>query len=176
MRNVLLCSARRVSCLLVTVAPVPCWAAVTEAIAPIAPPDSTLVAEAVPASPPGDSGQIVVMGTSARSRADPLLQVNEKSFAAVQVADHLVVAPLSSAYQKVVPSPLRDGVHNVLYNLREPVVIANFLLQHRIGKAGRAFARLAINSTIGVGGLFDIARRKPFRIPFRRNGFANTLG
>jgi len=118
----------------------------------------------------------VVTGAQRRSSADPLETVNEKSYAAVQAADRMVVAPISLAYEKTVPSPLRDGIHNVLYNLREPVVIANFLLQHRIGKAGRSLARLAINSTIGVGGLFDFAKRKPFKIPFHRNGFANTLG
>ena len=131
--------------------------------------DATLPQSVVP--PP-----IVVTARAPGSGTDPLEQVNEKSFAAVQAADRLVVAPLSFAYQKTIPSPLRDGIHNVLYNLREPVVIVNFLLQHRIGKAGRALARLTINSTIGAAGLFDFAKRKPFNLPFRRNGFANTLG
>jgi len=122
------------------------------------------------------SAGILVSAPTPRSTADPIEKVNEKSFALVQSADRAVVAPLTTAYQRTLPAPLRDGVHNVLYNLREPVVITNYVLQHHIGKAGQSLARLAINSTIGIGGLFDIARRKPFHWAYRPNGFANTLG
>ncbi|KUR80255.1 hypothetical protein AQZ49_04080 [Novosphingobium sp. FSW06-99] len=160
----------------VSLAAAPCEA--TETVVPAEQPAPADTGDAATASaqPVDPTTAIVVTGAQRRSSADPLETVNEKSYAAVQAADRLVVAPISLAYEKTVPSPLRDGIHNVLYNLREPVVIANFLLQHRIGKAGRSLARLAINSTIGVGGLFDFAKRKPFKIPFRRNGFANTLG
>ena len=160
----------------VSLAAAPCEA--TETVVPAEQPAPADTGDAATASaqPVDPTTAIVVTGAQRRSSADPLETVNEKSYAAVQAADRMVVAPISLAYEKTVPSPLRDGIHNVLYNLREPVVIANFLLQHRIGKAGRSLARLAINSTIGVGGLFDFAKRKPFKIPFRRNGFANTLG
>lgn len=160
----------------VSLAAAPCEA--TETVVPAEQPAPADTGDAATASaqPVDPTTAIVVTGAQRRSSADPLETVNEKSYAAVQAADRLVVAPISLAYEKTVPSPLRDGIHNVLYNLREPVVIANFLLQHRIGKAGRSLARLAINSTIGVGGLFDFAKRKPFKIPFHRNGFANTLG
>ena len=160
----------------VSLAAAPCEA--TETVVPAEQPAPADTGDAATASaqPVDPTTAIVVTGAQRRSSADPLETVNEKSYAAVQAADRMVVAPISLAYEKTVPSPLRDGIHNVLYNLREPVVIANFLLQHRIGKAGRSLARLAINSTIGVGGLFDFAKRKPFKIPFHRNGFANTLG
>lgn len=160
----------------VSLAAAPCEATETVVPAEQPAPADTGDAAAASAQPVDPTTAIVVTGAQRRSSADPLETVNEKSYAAVQAADRMVVAPISLAYEKTVPSPLRDGIHNVLYNLREPVVIANFLLQHRIGKAGRSLARLAINSTIGVGGLFDFAKRKPFKIPFRRNGFANTLG
>jgi len=168
------------ACMLLLISPEPSVAAPCDTFE-TAVPDENSVTTDVSADPKGsmdaiDQSAIVVTASASRSSTDPLAQVNEKSYAAVQTADRLLVAPIAFAYEKAVPSPLRDGIHNVLYNLREPVVIANFLLQHRIGKAGRALARLAINSTIGVAGVFDIAKRKPFGIPYRRNGFANTLG
>lgn len=125
-------------------------------------------------SPDGGDGTIIVSASA--SRADPAAPLNKASFAAVQTADRIVIGPAAMAYAKVLPAPVRDGVHNVIYNLREPVTIVNCLLQHRVGRAGRALARLTLNTTVGLGGLFDVARRHPFGIPFRFNGFGNTLG
>jgi len=148
---------------------------------PVAPP---VVAEppvvAVPSEPvvaePVGNNDIVVSSQSRKSRADPLSGANAVSFAAVQAVDQAVIEPAAKGYEKILPEPVRDGVHNALYNLREPVIAANFLLQHKVGKAGETLVRLAINSTLGVAGLFDFARRKPFRLPHRANGFGNTLG
>jgi phospholipid-binding lipoprotein MlaA len=67
-------------------------------------------------------------------------------------------------------------VGNALRNLTEPVNFLNYLLQFKIGKAAETLGRFAINSTFGVGGLFDVAKKTPFNLPYRRNGFANTLG
>ena len=80
------------------------------------------------------------------------------------------------AYQKTVPDPVRSGLRNVLGNLREPVVFVNFLLQHKIGKAAETVGRFAVNSTVGVAGLFDVAKSKSINLPRRPNGFADTLG
>src|SRR3546814_4173394 len=52
----------------------------------------------------------------------------------------------------------------------------NFLLQFKIGKAAETLGRFVVNTTFGVGGLVDVAKTKPFNLPYRRNGFANTLG
>ncbi len=50
------------------------------------------------------------------------------------------------------------------------------MLQLKPGKAAETFGRFAINTTLGAAGLVDVAKRKPFNLPYRRNGFANTLG
>ena len=107
---------------------------------------------------------------------DPGKAINQASFAATQAVDSAVIEPLSKGYEAIVPSPVRDGLHNAIYNLREPVIAANFLLQHKIGKTGETLARFVINSTVGLAGIFDMAKRKPFRLRFRDNGFADTLG
>ena len=60
--------------------------------------------------------------------------------------------------------------------LHQPVIFVNFLLQHNIGKAGQTLGRFALNTTVGVAGFIDIARRKPFHLQQLRNGFADTLG
>jgi phospholipid-binding lipoprotein MlaA len=52
----------------------------------------------------------------------------------------------------------------------------NFLLQGKLGKTFETLARLAINSTLGLGGLIDIAAKPGIGLPYRRNGLANTLG
>lgn len=127
----------------------------------------------VPA-PPETGGEAVV---TARSRVgDPLQDFNVASFNVAQDIDRAVLAPTSRAYQKVVPQSVRTGFGNFLKNLREPVVFVNFLLQLKIGKAAETAGRFAINSTIGVAGVMDVAKKKPFYLPGRRNSFANTLG
>lgn len=110
------------------------------------------------------------------SPADPVEQLNEVSFVAVQAVDELLVAPTAHLYHAGFPEPIRDGLHNALDNLDEPIVFLNFVLQLKPGKAIETLGRFAINSTIGVAGLFDMARRRPFNLPRRSNGLADTLG
>lgn len=124
---------------------------------------------------PADEGDIVVVAQTS-DRSDPLETVNAKTFAATQAVDDVFVAPVSRAYEHTVPSPLRSGLRNFLANLHEPVVFANYLLQLKPGKAAETFGRFAINTTIGAAGVFDMATRKPFVLPRRPNGFADTLG
>ena len=56
------------------------------------------------------------------------------------------------------PKPVKTGVKNVLYNLGEPVVMFNHLFQGKRTKARRNLLRFILNSTLGVAGLFDVAR------------------
>ena len=107
---------------------------------------------------------------------DPLEDLNRISYAISQPIDRLILRPLAMTYQAVVPKPARDGARNAIANVTEPIVFINDMLQLRPDRALRTLARLLINSTIGVLGLFDIARRKPFNLAHRSNGFGNTLG
>lgn len=147
-------------------------------IPPPSPAESNISSEADAQAPipAEDEGAIVVTAKPAPPPGDPLEQVNVKSFEAVQAVDKAVVGPVALAYKDAVPSPVRSGLRNVLSNLREPVVFLNFLLQLKPGKAAETLGRFAINSTIGAAGLFDIAEKRPFNLPRRPNGFADTLG
>ena len=139
-----------------------------------APPSAEILAQKAP-TPPVEDGEIVVTGRR-HDKSDPMESVNLESFKVTQAVDTAVIRPVAKTYQRILPAPLRDGIRNVLDNLREPVIILNFLLQHKVGRAFNSLGRLAINSTVGVGGLVDVAKRKPFRIARRPNGFADTLG
>ncbi|MBT2186231.1 MlaA family lipoprotein [Sphingobium nicotianae] len=141
----------------------------------IAPP-----AELVGAAPATDEktadGEVMVV--TARRRhiaADPLESLNVKSFAMVQAVDDAVIGPASKGYERAIPLPARDGLRNFFRNLHEPVVFLNDLIQLKPKKALKTLGRFAINTTVGAAGLFDMARRRPFNLPYRINGFANSL-
>lgn len=128
------------------------------------------------AAPQGDDNAIVVTARLKAPPGDPLVRINEQSFQVMQGVDDALVAPIAMTYKSVLPEPARDGLRNFLRNLTEPVNFVNFLLQFKIGKAVETAGRFAVNSTAGVAGLVDVARRKPINLPYRANGFANTMG
>lgn len=143
-------------------------------------------AEAAPAPPaptalqnvtiPGETSDIVVQARKHDGKKDPFEALNAKSFALTQGVDDAVTRPVALAYKKNLPEPVRDGVRNFLGNVKEPVVFLNFVAQHKIGKAGETLGRFVVNSTVGVAGLFDVAKRQPINLPRRVNGLAYTLG
>lgn len=130
----------------------------------------------VAAKPVDEGDEIVVTGRLRPPREDPAQAINMASFVVVQAIDQAVMRPAALTYEKFIPSPIRDGVRNFLDHLTEPVNAVNYLLQFKIGRMFETIGRFAINSTLGVVGIFDIAKRKPFRLPYRQNGFADTLG
>jgi phospholipid-binding lipoprotein MlaA len=94
----------------------------------------------------------------------------------LQTVDDKLVGPVAMGYEKGVPRPLRMALRNFIRNVREPVVAMAYLLEIKPGKAVETAARFGINSTIGLGGMIDVARSKPFNLPYRQNGLANVLG
>lgn len=122
---------------------------------------------------PGDD--VIVVTGRENSPADPLAELNVQSYKAIQEVDSAVIGPVAKGYEKGVPEPLRSGLRNFLRNLEEPVIAFNYLLQFKPGRAVKSVGRFAINSTVGVAGLVDVAKRKPFNLPYTPNGFANTF-
>lgn len=147
-----------------------------------APPQPTAALAAPPTDPataapdPAPSDDIIVSGSHEAPREDPLEGVNYQSYQAVQAVDVAIVAPVAMGYKHAVPKPVRHGIRNFINNLDEPVVALAFLLQLKPGKAAETIGRFGINSTLGLGGLIDVAKKKPFNLPRRYNGLANTLG
>lgn len=122
-----------------------------------------------------DTNVIVVEGEIGPPQGDPAEALNAATYQVVQAVDEAVVAPVAEAYDKGIPKPIRSGLRNFLRNLGEPINFLNFLLQFKPKSALRSAGRFAINTTVGIGGLFDPATRK-FDIEHRSNGLANTLG
>ena len=71
--------------------------------------------------------------------------------------DEAVLRPVSQAYGQVVPEPIRRGVSNFSSNLNQPGYVVNDILQLNLRDALRNTARFAVNTTIGLGGLIDVA-------------------
>ncbi|MEM7688502.1 MAG: VacJ family lipoprotein [Pseudomonadota bacterium] len=124
----------------------------------------------------GEGSQIVVEGSYGPPENDPVQEINAESYRITQELDDALVEPVAYAYRDGLPGSLRNGLGNVVNNLREPNNALNFLLQGKIGKTFETIGRFMINSTLGLGGLVDIAEKPGINLPFRRNGFANTLG
>ena len=88
---------------------------------------------------------------------DPLEPVNRAVFNANDAIDTAILRPIAEGYRAVVPQFVRDRIRAFIDNLQEPRIFVNNMLQLRINDAGYTFARFYVNSTLGLGGLFDIA-------------------
>jgi phospholipid-binding lipoprotein MlaA len=105
---------------------------------------------------------------------DPWEATNRDVFAFDVWIEHNIARPVNEGYRAVLPAPVRQGVHNVVTNLHAPIVLANDALQGDGDKAASTLGRIVINSTIGLGGLIDVASK--FGIPYHNNDFGITLG
>ena len=105
---------------------------------------------------------------------DPLEPMNRYFFELNKFFDTILLKPVATWYDGVVPEPGRDGVRNFLDNLRSPVILANDLLQGEWERAGTTASRFGINTTVGVLGLFDPAA--DWGMPQHSEDFGQTLG
>jgi phospholipid-binding lipoprotein MlaA len=103
---------------------------------------------------------------------DPWERLNRFTYRFNARFDEAVFLPVSNTYRRV-PSPVRSGVHNFFDNLGEIDSMINYTLQWRLKAGVRSFGRFVINSTLGVGGLFDVAAR--FKLPGTPTGVSTTL-
>lgn len=104
---------------------------------------------------------------------DPLETTNRAIHDFNKSLDRAAVRPTANAYGTVVPGPLRQGIQNFALNLGQPGNVANNILQARLDDAVINTVRFAVNSTVGIGGLFDPATA--IGIPDLRTDFGETL-
>ncbi len=90
--------------------------------------------------------------------ADPIEPVNRAIFVFNDRLYFWLLKPVARGYAFLVPEPVRIGVRNALTNVVMPVRLVNSLLQGKMRGVGRELARFTINTTIGMGGLFDTAK------------------
>jgi phospholipid-binding lipoprotein MlaA len=88
---------------------------------------------------------------------DPWERFNRSAFKFNDALDRAIARPVAKAYVKVTPRFIRTGVSNALSNLNTVPTAINDVLQGKMREAGRDSARFLLNSTLGLGGLFDPA-------------------
>lgn len=88
---------------------------------------------------------------------DPFERLNRSTHGFNVEIDRFVLEPVTDAYTIAVPDPARQTVRRVFANLNSPAVIVNDLLQGELDAFAVAVARFTVNTTIGLGGLFDPA-------------------
>ena len=99
---------------------------------------------------------------------------NRASFKFNQGLDTVVFEPVAKVYRKL-PSPIKKGSGNVVTNLSNLVTIPNNILQGDFSKAGINVVRLALNSTVGILGIFDVASALGFE-QYQKEDYGQTLG
>src|SRR5690625_2504697 len=105
---------------------------------------------------------------------DPLESMNRVFFKTNRSLDKHILRPLAVGYHEFVPDPVVSGVGNFFDNALEPVTIANSVLQLKFDTFNIALGRFLINTTVGLGGLFDVASALNIEDP--REDFGQTLG
>jgi phospholipid-binding lipoprotein MlaA len=118
-----------------------------------------------------DAGEI----DAEREEYDPWESFNEKMFAFNLKLDRYVLKPVAKVYGKIVPAPIQILINNGFDNIHFVPRFVNSVLQGKWGGAAREIARFLLNSTAGIGGLFDPAKDY-WGIEKSREDFGQTLG
>jgi len=105
---------------------------------------------------------------------DPFERFNRAIFRFNDNVDERVALPIARAYVRIVPEALRNSIHDFIYNVELPITFANDVLQLAPTRASQTVARFFINTTLGVGGLFDPATL--LKMPDHHEDFGQTLG
>jgi phospholipid-binding lipoprotein MlaA len=117
--------------------------------------------------PPGDEADEAPID-------DPFEPVNRHTETGFLWIDDHVMHPVADAYAGALPDRLRRSIHNLLETLGLPAVAVNHLLQGNPQRSWTEFQRLAVNATVGVGGLFDVAT--DWDLPYQPADFGQTFG
>ena len=124
----------------------------------------------------GDSQQTLAPLTTADVPSmytyDPWERLNRFTYRFNARFDEALFLPVANGYRRI-PGPIRAGIHNFFANLSEVVSVVNYGLQVRLGSGARSLGRFAVNSTLGIGGLLDVATRLKLQSP--STGFSETL-
>ena len=124
------------------------------------------------ASTPDPSDEAAVQAYNEAN--DPLEPMNRYFFEVNHFLDEVLVKPFAGYYHTALPQFAQDSVRNVMRNLHSPTILANDMFQGGFSRAGDTSSRFLINSTLGVGGLIDVADM--FGIKYHDEDFGQTLG
>ena len=105
---------------------------------------------------------------------DPLEPLNRGVYKFNDVVDQALLKPVAKGYKAVLPNPVRTGVGNFFSNIDDALIAVNNLLQFKFVAALSDVGRLLTNTTIGIGGIFDVASN--FGLEKHNEDFGQTLG
>ncbi|MCC6139960.1 MAG: VacJ family lipoprotein [Nitrospira sp.] len=156
--------------------------------APAAMPDSSVqpvssAGEPAPSRPAADVAETVSdepfdpfakSGAAGVEEYDPWEPLNTKVFEFNRQVDRWVLKPVSQAYDFVMPNPVQVGISNVFYNMRFPSRFLNNVFQGKVQGAATEMGRFMLNTTFGLGGLYDVAKDMNIATPEEDTG--QTLG
>ena len=114
------------------------------------------------------------LSKKAKPVKDCFENLNRITFSINQGLDKLIFKPVAKSYRNL-PSPVRNGTHNVLNNLSSLVTIPNNILQGEFKTAGTNSARFIVNTTAGIFGIFDTAQKIGFS-KYEKEDYGQTLG
>ena len=117
---------------------------------------------------------MAALPTQVCAASDPLEPINRGVYGFNDFADRWVIRPTAKAYDKVVPRFLKSGISNVFENIGTPAVAVNQLLQGKPLRSLSDTGRFLVNTTMGVGGLIDVATHAGFAK--HDEDFGQTLG
>ena len=120
-------------------------------------------------------GGFAIADTETEEVKDCFEGLNRATFKFNQGLDKAIFEPIAKGYRKL-PSPIRTGTGNVVSNLSNLITIPNNLLQGDFKTAGINTARLSVNTTIGIFGIFDVAQQMGFVKDYKREDYGQTLG
>ncbi|MFW5723912.1 MAG: VacJ family lipoprotein, partial [Halochromatium sp.] len=109
-----------------------------------------------------------------RDPRDPWQAYNRAMFKFNTDFDNAFFKPAAKGYQAIVPEPIDQGISNFFNNLADINSAVNNALQFKLSRAGTDVGRLAVNTTVGLGGFFDVATN--IGIPSYKEDFGQTLG
>jgi phospholipid-binding lipoprotein MlaA len=101
-------------------------------------------------------------------------RLNRATFSLNQELDKIIFKPVAKGYRKL-PSSVRTGTSNALINLSSLITIPNNVLQGEFKTAGVNVGRFAINTTVGILGIFDVAEKIGFS-EYEKEDYGQTLG
>jgi len=105
---------------------------------------------------------------------DPLERLNRATYAFNDLLDRMLLRPVAKGYKTVTPQPVRGAVSNFVANLYYPTTAVNQFLQGKVRDGFSDSARFLVNTTVGIGGLFDPATK--FGLQAHDEDFGQTLG
>ena len=105
---------------------------------------------------------------------DPFEGLNRNIYGFNESVDKAVIGPVATGYKETVPKPARSGLRNFFANASAPRIFVNDVLQAKPQRAAETLSRFIINTTVGLGGLFDVAGKSG--LEGHNEDFGQTMG